>query len=345
MNSQLRYNNDVYDILCNIVLGKYQYSIIGTGSDNKIFDIAFVEKIVDNEKIRYVSPNLNNDQLDSHKVVSCALLDHVVNNIKDCINQDILLTRDDTVRYVDNCAEVLSQEDIVNLVTMRSEVYNNDEVEERIRRVNSLYDYSIDKYIKNISHPVLTDDESEKTVEDIYDELEKTQNFGVSIIHDYEALLKENNGDYISEPANHIYTEKDEVTENIISDANENKESIEFNDNTQGSQDLDSNNVSFNTNADKLTVSDIKFMLEKKSDSMTLQQKLYWENELSRAESSLKQASSANDMQNSHNKTYVLSNGKSLFKDNAAYVTIYFLIALIGSFELLLTIIMLVKFQ
>lgn len=343
MNSQLRYNNDVYDILCNIVFGEYQYSIIGTGTNNKIFDIAFVEKIVENEKIRYVSPNINSEQLDSNKVVSYALMDHVVNNIKDCINQDILLTRDDTTGYVNNCAEVLSQDDIVNLVVIHNDVYNND-VEERIRRVNSIYDDSIDKYIQRISSSVLTDDEPEKTVDDIYDELEKTQNFGVSIIHDYEALLKENKDNYITEPTNHIYTEKSESSENVSLDEKEDKESIQVND-IQDSQNIDSNNVSFNTNADKLTVSDIKFMLEKKSDSMTLQQKLYWENELKRAESSLKQASSANDMQNARNKTYTLSNGKSLLKDNAAYVTIYFLIALIGSFELLLTIIMIVKFQ
>ena len=345
MNSQVRYNNDVYDILCNIVFGKFQYAIIGTGSDNKIFDISFVEKVMDDGKIRYVSPDVNREQLDYNKVVSYALLDHVVNNVKDCINQDILLTREDTVDYVNKCAEVLNQDDIVNLVNMQKGAYSTEEVEGCIKRVNSIFDYSIDKNIKKVSPSFLTDNESEKTVDDIYDELEKTQNFGVSIIHDYEALLKEKNDNYISEPVEHMYTEKSEFSETKIIDENIEAQSTEFEEDLQNNNELDSNSVSFNTNADKLTVSDIKFMLEKKSDSMTLQQKLYWENELSRAESSLKQTSSANDMQNVRNKTYTLSNGKSLLKDNAAYVTIYFLIALIGSFELLLTIIMLVKFQ
>lgn len=345
MNSQVRYNGTIYDVLGNVSFDKYQYSIIGTGSDKKFFDIAFIEKVIENEKIRYIMPSSDNGQLDSLKMMSQSLLDHIVNDIKDCINQDILLTRDETINYVNNCIEVLEQEDIRSLFAIRNDIYDNNQLDERMKRIMSLYDSNIDKKTKKVEPSFFTNDESNKTVKDIYDKLEDTQNFGVSIIHDYDSLIQTNNGEYISDPANHIYEEKEEVNrQSVVSSENisvANEEDTLLENEELIIQANDEHN--FNTNADKLTVSDIKFMLEKKNDTMTLQQRLYWENELKRKDEVSQPDVSQINMGNP-NKTYTLSNGKSLLKENAAYVSIYFLIALIGSFELLLTVIMLAKF-
>ena len=337
MNSQVRYNGTIYDVLKNFSFDKYQYSLIGTG-DRNFIDIIFVEKVIENEKIRYiVSSNIVGDSKQYSKILINSLLDYIVNDIKDCINQEILLTKEDTRLYIEKCFDTLENEDIKVLVNNCDDILDDNMLDERLKRVIALYDSNMNKTFNKVEFNNI--EEPEKTVDDIYSELEKTQNFGISIIRDYKALMEKNNGDYISEPVNHIFDkkekelEKEDVVQEEYDDTNtfesDNQEDIEI--------------ALSNTNASKLTIDDIKFMLEKKSDTMTLQQRLYWENELNRLNSVPDKIEEQMNVGNP-NKTYVLSNNKSLFKENAAYVSIYFLIALIGSFELLLTVIMFAKY-
>lgn len=332
MNSQVRYNGTIYDVLKNFRFDKYQYSLIGTGNENFI-DIIFVEKIVENEKIRYIVPSNNAENPKQYnKIVINSLLDCVVDNVKDCINQDILLSKKDSLLYIEKCFEVLENEDIKVLLNNCEDILDNNMLEDRIKRIITTYNLHMDKVTNKFRFNNV--DDSEKTVDDIYSELEKTQNFGISIIQDYKALMEKNNDEYISEPVNHVFEKKEDV--NV-------QENFEDETIQQNNKEEDIEIALSDTNASKLTIEDIKFMLEKKSETMTLQQRLYWENELKRLEPVQNKSGEQVNCVNA-NKTYILGNNKSLFKENAAYVSIYFLIALIGSFELLLTVVMLAKY-
>lgn len=330
MNSQVRYNGDVYDILGDVKLGQYQYLIIGVGSDTKFFDIAFIEKRLENDKVRYIYPNINynfSEGMDFVHIQGQRLMDYIINEIKDKINMGELATKEVTVQKINGVIEQLETNQDIKGVFETPRMFSSEgEFEDSIKTLINYYT-SKNKKAENASfeeESVLVSPET--SVEKVYEDLEKTQNFGVSGIFG----LAKNNDDYVVDPTNHIFEEKKNDDENIITDSLEDTK-------------IETTPVIERTlpNLDEhLSVEDIRFLLEKKGDKMTLQQKLYWENELA-TRVPLNPETTQENMAKGNAR--VLSNGKSLL-DNAAYVSISVLLYLIGSFELLLTIIMLARF-
>ena len=324
MNSQVRYNGSVYDILESLILGEHQYLIIGTGNADKFFDIAFIEKKIENEKVRYISPSINYQSNIANEnltyMQSQALMDYVVNKITDEMNNGILSTKEETIERIKS--EILKINNNVDIKGFfeTERVYNNH-FKDDIDILVKLYDnnYKIDM-----------SDESKVSVEEIYDELEKTQNFGVSAIYDYE--LKKNGSEYISDPTNPIMDENKKETDNFELSSVEEDETLE-------KEQLPVIEKTLPNFDEPLTVSDIEYLLEKKGETMSLQQKIYWEGEKAR----IAEKETLPEDSIEKGKVKKLSNGKSILGENAAYIAISLLLYLIGSFELLLSIIMLAK--
>lgn len=328
MNGQVRYNGSVYDILGNVFLGGHQYLIIGDGSENKFIDIAFIEKRIEDEKVRYILPNISyswdNEKTDCNLVKGQRLMDYIVNNIKDKINQGELINRQITMEYISNTLNVLdTNSDIKNSFDNFNNYSTEEQFEASIKSLIEYYESSIkvekDDFVEDKLNEILPGDVDD-AYQDYQDELGKTQNFGVSLFSNINP-----------------YVSNQEVT-NIDSE-NSKLEQIQNKEETNIKEEIPVRKVP----EEPTSLEDIKLLLETKGAGMPLQQKLYWESEINKL--SDRTSPATNDPAGiNKGRTKILSNGKSLLNDRAAYISISVLLYIIGSFELLLAIILFAKY-
>lgn len=330
---QVRYKDSIYDILKDITLGNYNYLIIGKGSDSKFYDIDFVEQRIEDGKIKYISPvsnyRFNIDSIDFSRIQGQSLMNYIVNEIKDNINQGLLTSSTDTINYIDEVAKVIdANNDIKGFFKNNSFYDSEDKLDESIKTLIGYYQQDIKDYVANNKLPMGEVVVSDDTVEEIYSELENTQNFGVSAIYDYENKKNEKATiDYNNRIFADISTSSNEE-EQINSN-----ESMIFSQTEITKDNIDSNiNVSFKENND-ITTEQVD-----SNSNLSFQERLYLENEKRMQE---KQRIDFQTNLSAKTKTLTLNNNSL---NNSAYVTISFFLYLIGSFELLLAVIMLAKF-
>lgn len=360
MNSQVRYNGEIYDILGNVMLGNHQFLIIGAGSEHKFFDIAFIEKRVEPDKVRYILPNVNYEWnsagMDYALIQGQGLMDHIVNGVKDAINQDKLIDKVSTQKYIADVLEVLdTNADIKGFFEDRGMAYTEVQLEESIKTLIGYYEAGISK--KNIetnTESIAISNVPEEIVDrayaDFQADLENTQNFGSTFFYDRASKEAEDTKEYVVDPTNHIFEEKDNfqrrneevvtVNETVEDPVEETKteEVLETTTETPVQKTVGNSGESI-TLTGELSTSDIEYILETKGSELPFQERLYLENLRK-----IRSVPSADAQTNVVNKTKTLSNGKSLMGENAAYVSISFFLYLIGSFELLLSIILLAKY-
>ena len=342
---QLRYKDSIYDVLKDITLGNYNYLIIGKELDGKFIDIDFVEQKLDNGKIRYISPSstfeFNKDTTDFKRVQSQFLMNYIVNEIKDRINQEKLINETDTLNYIDNISKTIESSTDINGFFANDNKYENEsQLEESIKTLIGYYFNEIKDYSDLNKLPTSEVLVPEEDVKEIYDKLEDTQNFGVSLIHD--AIAKEENSeDYIVDPTNNSVS-NDMLSENSIFKPM----STDFTEQDLTDVKLQSDFSNDNSNAVATTQTQSTQLTETNSDAtnnrnLSFQERLYLENEKKMHEQNVSE-----DLQNSLNaktKTLTLKNNYGKM-NNAAYITISWLLYIIGSFELFIVIFLMAKF-
>lgn len=342
---QLRYKDSIYDVLKDITLGNYNYLIIGKELDGKFIDIDFVEQKLDNGKIRYISPSstfeFNKDTTDFKRVQSQFLMNYIVNEIKDRINQEKLINETDTLNYIDNISKTIESSTDINGFFANDNKYENEsQLEESIKTLIGYYFNEIKDYSDLNKLPTGEVLVPEEDVKEIYNKLEDTQNFGVSLIHD--AIAKEENSeDYIVDPTNNSVS-NDMLSENSIFKPM----STDFTEQDLTDIKLQSDFSNDNSNAVATTQTQSTQLTETNSDAinnrnLSFQERLYLENEKKMHEQNVSE-----DLQNSLNaktKTLTLKNNYGKM-NNAAYITISWLLYIIGSFELFIVIFLMTKF-
>lgn len=342
---QLRYKDSIYDVLKDITLGNYNYLIIGKELDGKFIDIDFVEQKLDNGKIRYISPSstfvFNKDTTDFKRVQSQSLMNYIVNEIKDRINQEKLINEKDTLNYIDNISKTIESSTDINGFFANDNKYENEsQLEESIKTLIGYYFNEIKDYSDLNKLPTGEVLVPEEDVKEIYNKLEDTQNFGVSLIHD--AIAKEENPeDYIVDPTNNSVS-NDMLSENSIFKPM----STDFTEQDLTDIKLQSDLSNDNSNAVATTQTQSTQLTETNSDAinnrnLSFQERLYLENEKKMHEQNVSE-----DLQNSLNaktKTLTLKNNYGKM-NNAAYITISWLLYIIGSFELFVVIFLMAKF-
>ncbi len=342
---QLRYKDSIYDVLKDITLGNYNYLIIGKELDGKFIDIDFVEQKLDNGKIRYISPSstfsFNKDTTDFKRVQSQSLMNYIVNEIKDRINQEKLINETDTLNYIDNISKTIESSTDINGFFANDNKYENEsQLEESIKTLIGYYFNEIKDYSDLNKLPTGEVLVPEEDVKEIYNKLEDTQNFGVSLIHD--AIAKEENSeDYIVDPTNNSVS-NDMLSENSIFKPM----STDFTEQDLTDVKLQSDFSNDNSNAVATTQTQSAQLTETNSDAtnnrnLSFQERLYLENEKKMHEQNVSE-----DLQNSLNaktKTLTLKNNYGKM-NNAAYITISWLLYIIGSFELFIVIFLMAKF-
>ena len=342
---QLRYKDSMYDVLKDITLGNYNYLIIGKELDGKFIDIDFVEQKLDNGKIRYISPSstfvFNKDTTDFKRVQSQFLMNYIVNEIKDRINQEKLINETDTLNYIDNISKTIESSTDINGFFANDNKYENEsQLEESIKTLIGYYFNEIKDYSDLNKLPTGEVLVPEEDVKEIYNKLEDTQNFGVSLIHD--AIAKEENSeDYIVDPTNNSVS-NDMLSENSIFKPM----STDFTERDLTNVKLQSDISNDNFNAVATTQTQSTQLTETNSDAtnnrnLSFQERLYLENEKKMHEQNVSE-----DLQNSLNaktKTLTLKNNYGKM-NNAAYITISWLLYIIGSFELFVAIFLMAKF-
>ena len=342
---QLRYKDSIYDVLKDITLGNYNYLIIGKELDGKFIDIDFVEQKLDNGKIRYISPSstfvFNKDTTDFKRVQSQFLMNYIVNEIKDRINQEKLINETDTLNYIDNISKTIESSTDINGFFANDNKYENEsQLEESIKTLIGYYFNEIKDYSDLNKLPTGEVLVPEEDVKEIYNKLEDTQNFGVSLIHD--AIAKEENSeDYIVDPTNNSVS-NDMLSENSIFKPM----STDFTERDLTNVKLQSDISNDNFNAVATTQTQSTQLTETNSDAtnnrnLSFQERLYLENEKKMHEQNVSE-----DLQNSLNaktKTLTLKNNYGKM-NNAAYITISWLLYIIGSFELFVAIFLMAKF-
>lgn len=312
---QLRYKDSVYDILCSVKLGECTYSIIGKGTDSKFYDIDFVEQRNENGKQKYISPIVNfefNDSLDFSRLQGHLFMNYIRNNkIMDKLSEDAEINRDETIKIINEIIKIIeNSSDIKSFFENNNRYTSENQFENSIKVLIDYYNEQEKKYyeensINNIHKSSEKIDIEDGSVNEVYSELDNTQNFGISLLYDYNMMKKK-------EEAEHA---------KVLSE-------------TQPEQNNNTNN-SFQ----KIAIDAKKEeQFEKNETSMSFQEKMFLENE-KLMES--KKVNVANDELNNKAKTLTLKQNKP---SNAAYITISLLLCLIGSFELLLSIILLVRF-
>lgn len=342
---QLRYKDSIYDVLKDITLGNYNYLIIGKELDGKFIDIDFVEQKLDNGKIRYISPSstfvFNKDTTDFKRVQSQSLMNYIVNEIKDRINQEKLINETDTLNYIDNISKTIESSTDINGFFANDNKYENEsQLEESIKTLIGYYFNEIKDYSDLNKLPTGEVLVPEEDVKEIYNKLEDTQNFGVSLIHD--AIAKEENSeDYIVDPTNNSVS-NDMLSENSIFKPM----STDFTEQDLTDVKLQSDFSNDNSNSVATTQPQSTQLTETNSDAtnnrnLSFQERLYLENEKKMHEQNVSE-----DLQNSLNaktKTLTLKNNYGKM-NNAAYITISWLLYIIGSFELFVAIFLMAKF-
>lgn len=342
---QLRYKDSIYDVLKDITLGNYNYLIIGKELDGKFIDIDFVEQKLDNGKIRYISPSstfvFNKDTTDFKRVQSQSLMNYIVNEIKDRINQEKLINETDTLNYIDNISKTIESSTDINGFFANDNKYENEsQLEESIKTLIGYYFNEIKDYSDLNKLPTGEVLVPEEDVKEIYNKLEDTQNFGVSLIHD--AIAKEENSeDYIVDPTNNSVS-NDMLSENSIFKPM----STDFTEQDLTDVKLQSDFSNDNSNSVATTQPQSTQLTETNSDAtnnrnLSFQERLYLENEKKMHEQNVSE-----DLQNSLNaktKTLTLKNNYGKM-NNAAYITISWLLYIIGSFELFIAIFLMAKF-
>lgn len=342
---QLRYKDSIYDVLKDITLGNYNYLIIGKELDGKFIDIDFVEQKLDNGKIRYISPSstfvFNKDTTDFKRVQSQSLMNYIVNEIKDRINQEKLINEKDTLNYIDNISKTIESSTDINGFFANDNKYENEsQLEESIKTLIGYYFNEIKDYSDLNKLPTGEVLVPEEDVKEIYNKLEDTQNFGVSLIHD--AIAKEENSeDYIVDPTNNSVS-NDMLSENSIFKPM----STDFTEQDLTDVKLQSDFSNDNSNSVATTQTQSTQLIETNSDAtnnrnLSFQERLYLENEKKMHEQNVSE-----DLQNSLNaktKTLTLKNNYGKM-NNAAYITISWLLYIIGSFELFIAIFLMAKF-
>lgn len=342
---QLRYKDSIYDVLKDITLGNYNYLIIGKELDGKFIDIDFVEQKLDNGKIRYISPSstfvFNKDTTDFKRVQSQSLMNYIVNEIKDRINQEKLINETDTLNYIDNISKTIESSTDINGFFANDNKYENEsQLEESIKTLIRYYFNEVKDYSDSNKLPTGEVLVPEEDVKEIYNKLEDTQNFGVSLIHD--AIAKEENSeDYIVDPTNNS------VSNGMLSENSIFKPmSTDFTEQDLTDVKLQSDFSNDNSNAVATTQTQSTQLTETNSDAtnnrnLSFQERLYLENEKKMHEQNVSE-----DLQNSLNaktKTLTLKNNYGKM-NNAAYITISWLLYIIGSFELFIAIFLMAKF-
>lgn len=341
---QLRYKDSIYDVLKDITLGNYNYLIIGKELDGKFIDIDFVEQKLDNGKIRYISPSstfsFNKDTTDFKRVQSQSLMNYIVNEIKDRINQEKLINETDTLNYIDNISKTIESSTDINGFFANDNKYENEsQLEESTKTLIRYYFNEIKDYSDLNKLPTGEVLVPEEDVKEIYDKLEDTQNFGVSLIHD--AIAKEDTADdYMIDPTNDYVNSNPAVSENgsvSLNSQEQNQISTNFNDSFPQSNydNLMSLENKSDVNSDTLSEENVG------NRELSFQERLYLENE-----KMLHSQNTTQDLQsNLSTKPKTLTLSKNYGKmNNAAYITISWLLYIIGSFELFIVILLMAKF-
>lgn len=345
---QLRYKESIYDVLKDITLGNYNYLIIGKELDGKFIDIDFVEQKLDNGKIRYISPSstfeFNKDTTDFKRVQSQSLMNYIVNEIKDRINQEKLISETDTLNYIDSISKTIESSTNINGFFANDNKYENEsQLEESTKTLIGYYFDEMKDYSDLSKLPTGEVLVPEEDVKEIYNKLEDTQNFGVSLIHD--AIAKEENTeDYIVDPTNNS------PLMNIENTSLENNKACEpVSTNSEALNNIVEETVN-NNSIDKLGKQDKDEIIVKNDNlvndtindsNMSFQERLYLENE-----KKMHEQNASEDLQNNLNaktKTLTLKNNYGRM-NNAAYITITWLLYIIGSFELFIVIFLMAKF-
>ena len=341
---QLRYKDSIYDVLKDITLGNYNYLIIGKELDGKFIDIDFVEQKLDNGKIRYISPSstfsFNKDTTDFKRVQSQSLMNYIVNEIKDRINQEKLINETDTLNYIDNISKTIESSTDINGFFANDNKYENEsQLEESIKTLIGYYFNEIKDYSDLNKLPTGEVLVPEEDVKEIYNKLEDTQNFGVSLIHD--AIAKEDTADdYMIDPTNDYVNSNPAVSENgsvSLNSQEQNQISTNFNDSFPQSNydNLMSLENKSDVNSNTLSEENVG------NRELSFQERLYLENE-----KMLHSQNTTQDLQsNLSTKPKTLTLSKNYGKmNNAAYITISWLLYIIGSFELFIVILLMAKF-
>lgn len=341
---QLRYKDSIYDVLKDITLGNYNYLIIGKELDGKFIDIDFVEQKLDNGKIRYISPSstfsFDKDTTDFKRVQSQSLMNYIVNEIKDRINQEKLINETDTLNYIDNISKTIESSTDINGFFANDNKYENEsQLEESIKTLIGYYFNEIKDYSDLNKLPTGEVLVPEEDVKEIYNKLEDTQNFGVSLIHD--AIAKEDTADdYMIDPTNDYVNSNPDVSENgsvSLNSQEQNQISTNFNDSFPQSNydNLMSLENKSDVNSNTLSEENVG------NRELSFQERLYLENE-----KMLHSQNTTQDLQsNLSTKPKTLTLSKNYGKmNNAAYITISWLLYIIGSFELFIVILLMAKF-
>lgn len=323
---QLRYKDSIYDVLKDIKLGNYNYLIIGKELNNKFIDIDFVEQRFEEGKIRYISANsnviFNKETTNFKRIQGQSLMNYIINEIKDNINSGTLVDVNATIDYIERIYNTIISSNDINTFFMNENNYDTElQLEESIKTLIGYYVNEIKNYGDVNKLPTGEVLVSEEEIKDIYDKLEDTQNFGVSLIHD--AITNEKNpDDYIVDPTNSTFENSSNTSG--ISNYEEEKEKR--------------NNIFVDMPADNV-VSNNDLALD--NHNLTFQERLYLENE-----ERINNRNQSQDLQdNLEVKTKTLTLHNSYGRQNsAAYITISWLLYIIGSFELFIAIVLMAKF-
>lgn len=357
IRSQVRHNNVGYDILGRIVLGNYEYVIIGRSDDNKYIDVTYKVRVSNSDKIEYVSPTF--DSADVNLLQGQYLLDIVVNEVKDFINANKLNSKEEIIDYIESSIKLISNSPDIKKIFDGS--LNSNDLESSYNLLSSYYSelrkgepvmtsatFSEDDEILII--PDSVSDVSD-AVDEAYDKVQSdldytgryvfeglpfasTDNYAKEEVKDKETHSENK----ISESANKDVVSKDEtISENDL------RSSLDFSSSDTSvisSDEVTTKEKDEDTIFGNFTYSDIEFALSNKRDKLTSEQIAYLENKLAMSKKNDEVGNVSLGVNNG--KQMVKSNGKSLL-DNAAYVSITTLLYIVGSLELFIAIILLAK--
>ena len=361
MTGQVNLNGNIYDVLGNINLVGHNYLILGKGTDSRIFDVLVVEKKIRNEKVEYITLNVDyENQLKNGASVgyieSQMLMDYAVNSLKDNINKDFFLSKEGVLKKIDDIVSILNNDkNIKDFFDNPNELMQLPEIEHHIDGLFDYYQAKIDPLGKT---EFINLDEINKEVNRVHANLEDTGDYGISGLipkADINGVEEQEFDVPVTIPTNND-TVEEKIVDTSIASYN-NMQNIS-NNNTEekviAPKEEPVHEVSSATSTvvddftdDNRTVQDIMMLIE--SGKLNQQQLLYYKNRLEELQRYSNLNSEGNEqeheMTRGHQKT--LNNGHSLLDktnplkfNRAAYISISALLYIIGSFELFIAIIL-----
>lgn len=350
---QTYFNGLVYDILGVIKLGNISYTIIGRNNGNTYYDIMFVERKLEDGKVVYVD-SVSNYHMSAAKgdftdLKGKTFMATIINDIRDGINgtnkdsgyssesKVTLANSEDIINYVNKALQTIEGNEDIRAFFDNNSVYESEEqFDKSMDSVITYYHLQLNKTKDDMQIGMIpalgvdldlgpkVEEVNTEEVNELYRKLEDTQNYGASLIPD---SIKSYSEDYITDPTNNLFIETPEKKEPSIFVTNDNMETF-------------SETSSFD-NFGVVNESVAAEQLDVDSQNLSFQQQMYLENE----KMLHGQTNGVVDHQmDTKAKTKTLSLYPNANRGgNAAYISMTLLLYLIGSFELLLTIILLAK--